>query len=83
MNELLTFANGEQVYGHMLNDGQLWLYLRGLSFDKAYALLSDPDNTAMITGERGDKAEGYTHLFSLREENPDLISAGLRKESNV
>ena len=80
MNELLTFANGAEVMGHMLEDGALWLYLEEISFSGAYELLSDPANTATITGERRGSVSGYNHLFSLREESPGRISAGIRKE---
>lgn len=66
-------------------DGVLWLYIRGVDLAQAFALLSDPANTAVIRyeyGEMADVFEGFTHLTTLMERE-DQVSASLRKEASA
>lgn len=64
-------------------EGVLWLYLRGLTLAQAFAVLSDPANTAVIRyeyGEMEDIFEGFKHLTTLMEREGE-VSAALKKES--
>lgn len=64
-------------------EGVLWLYIRGLTLAQAFAVLSDPANTAVIRyeyGEMADVFEGFTHLISLMEREGE-VSAALKQES--
>lgn len=64
-------------------EGVLWLYIRGQTLAQAFALLSDPANTAVIRydyGEMSDVYEGYTHLTVLMERDGE-VSAALTKEA--
>lgn len=64
-------------------EGVLWLYLRRLTLAQAFALLSDPTNTAVIRyeyGEMEDVFEGFTHLTTLMEREGE-VSAALKQES--
>lgn len=64
-------------------EGVLWLYIRGQSLAQAFAVLSDPANTAVIRYEYGEMAdifEGFTHLTTLMEREGE-VSAALKKES--
>lgn len=63
-------------------EGVLWLYIRGQSLAQAFAVLSDPANTAVIRyeyGEMSDVYEGFTHLTALMERDGE-VSAALKKE---
>lgn len=65
-------------------EGVLWLYLRGLTLAQAFAVLSDPANTAVIRyeyGEMEDVYEGFTHLTTLMEREGE-VSAALKKEAD-
>lgn len=64
-------------------EGVLWLYIRGLTLAQAFAVLSDPANTAVIRyeyGEMADMFEGFTHLTTLMERDGE-VSAALKKEA--
>lgn len=65
-------------------DGVLWLYIKGQTLAQTFALLSDPDNTAVIVfnyGDMSDRYEGFTHLISLRE-GDELVSAALERRAD-
>ena len=81
--ETLTFANGQVVNGHCLEaDDRLWLYMEGISFLDAIALLSDPQNYSTIRAYRyctEKEITGYTHFYCISEEPGDMVSAGIKK----
>ena len=81
--ETLTFANGQTVNGHCLESGnRLWLYMEGISFMDAIALLSDPNNYSIIRAYRycaEKEITGYTHFYCVSEEDNGMISAGIKK----
>lgn len=65
-------------------DGVLWLYLKNMTLSRAFVLLSNPTNTAVIDfhyGDMVDRYEGYTHLISLRE-GDELVSAALERRAD-
>lgn len=83
MNEKLTFNNGQEVKGHLLEtETRLFLYIYGLTFDEVYQLVKDPENTKIIKAEylgSSVTVKGYKKLMSVSEELNGMISASLRK----
>ena len=74
----ITLADSEAGYA----EGVLWLYIQGQTLAQAFALLSDPANTAAIEfryGEMADRFEGFTCLTGLMARD-GLISASLVRE---
>lgn len=67
------------------SDGLLWLYLEGVTLARAFALLSDAQNTRAIEfryGEMKDRFEGYTRLTGLMERD-GRVSSLLEKEETA
>jgi hypothetical protein len=65
-------------------DGVLWLYIRERSLAQAFALLSDPANTAVIRFEYGEMEkvyEGFTHITVLMDRDGE-VAAALKKEAD-
>lgn len=67
-------------------EGVLWLYLVDVDLVRAFQILVDPENTAMIEfhyGEMVDRYEGYTRISCLMERD-GMVSASLeRGQDNV
>lgn len=64
--------------------GVLWLYLNGVTMAQAFALLSDPANTAVIRYEYGEMEkvyEGFTRLTALMERDGE-VAAALKEEAD-
>lgn len=82
MEEKLRFLDGSEMPGYLIpgSDGVLYLYLQGQTLAGVYPVVSDPKKTKRIW-PLGSKIyfEGYTHLFSIREEMDGTITAGLKK----
>lgn len=83
MEEKLRFLDGSEMPGYLIpgSDGTLYLYFQGQTLAGVYPVVSDPKKTKRIW-PFGSKIyfEGYTHLFSIREEMDGTITAGLKKE---
>lgn len=82
MNEKLTLNDGTEIEGYLLEaSGVLFLYMRGITYEKAFELLNIPENVKKIKAERYGTVQtvkGYKELYTLSKE-PGFISAGLRK----
>lgn len=89
MNDKLILADGTEITpAHMLpvRPNEIFLYLLegGMTFAKAYRLLSKSSRTEQITAITFDGQEetwqGYTELTGLRKEDDGQITAILRKK---
>ena len=82
MNEKLTLNNGTEIEGHLIEaSGVLFLYMQGITYEKAFELLDVPENVKKIKAERYGAVQtvkGYKELYTLTKEN-GFISAGIRK----
>ena len=78
----LILNNGQEVTGSFVEaDGRLFLYLYGIRYEDAFALLSVAENVKTIRMESFGQertAKGYTELYTITREN-GFVSAGLRK----
>ena len=76
LNDGTVLENSHVVLGRNI----LWFYLNGISFNDAFTLMSDPDNTVEIVAEQygvETTYTGYTDLFSLTREDDGMITGGL------
>ena len=82
---MLTLNDGTELTpAHAVAvNGILWVYLdNGITLADAFALLNDPEKTAVIRmNEYGQESEfdGYTDLFCIRREDDGQVNAGIRK----
>ena len=83
MEQTLTLNDGTVLAGHCFeSDGVLFVYLDKGTMKSVFPLLSERAKTAVITAEDYGSVkayEGYTKLFSLREETDGTVNACLRK----
>ena len=79
MNDGTEVKNAEAF----VSSGVLWVYMHDkTSMAKAFGILNSTAKTKVIRSVNGGNTEiftGYTHLFSLREEDDGSVNAGLRK----
>lgn len=67
-------------------DGVLWLYIQGQTLAQAFAILSDPANTAVIRFEYGEMEkvyEGFTSITALLDRDGEVAAALKREEAHV
>ena len=86
ITEKLILNDGTELAGYLLPDRDaITLYIMGGTIAGAYPLLSDPALTAKIVYDnngRTSEYDGFTYLFSLREEQDGTLTAGLRMEAD-
>ena len=80
--ETITLNDGTVLENShvLLSRNVLWFYLNGVSFEDAFALMSDVDKTIRIVASSyGSETEytAYTDLFCLRREDDGMITGGL------
>lgn len=79
----ITLNDGTELQGSAVMDGDiLWVDLNGSRFAGACELLLDRAKTERISVDQYNVVNvytGFTHLFYLREEAGNKVSAGLEK----
>ena len=81
--ETVVLNDGTRLLdSHVLPDGNtLWFYLKHITFEEAFELMSDSSKTSRIIMDYfGDVTEynGYTDLFCLKREEDMRITGGLK-----
>ena len=84
MNESLTLNDGTVLEdSRAVASGDLFLYMNGYGMAEVFALLIDPEKTAVIVYTMMDGSgityREYQKLIAVRDEGNGLITAVLRK----
>lgn len=82
--ETVVLNDGTKLLdSHVLPDGNtLWFYLKNITFEEAFELMSDSSKTSRIIMDYfGTVTEynGYTDLFCLKREEDMRITGGLKR----
>lgn len=80
----VTLNDGTVYTGYCYKDDTyLWVFVYGVPLSSLYENFTDPEKSVRITEFRFEKEnvyENFTHLFSIRENNEEMVTVGMRRE---
>jgi len=78
MNEKITLNDGTELYGWAEEEnGNLYVYVYGKTFQEVYDLMTDPEKTEKIVSKRVKGTytyENFTHMISITEVDDHFIA---------